>query len=96
VSARRVTCASCGQWRRYHSNGWCKCCWRRWVDAGRPASGPPPSPYRRWPEYAELTRDMGHTLRQAAERMGISERTAWRYEAHITTEQTTDVKGIAS
>jgi DNA-binding XRE family transcriptional regulator len=80
---RHVVCAPCGRLRRPYGRGWCRACFRRWARAGRPASGPPPSRSGRWEEYEELTREMGHTPRQAAERMGITDRTARRYETRI-------------
>ena len=83
MSDRWIRCTSCENYRRHYGRRWCKACWKRWDAAGRPKAGPPPSPYRRWDEYAELTREMGHTLRQAAGRMGVSVRTAQRYEARL-------------
>lgn len=96
MSNRVIICGCCGEPGRYYVNGWRQACGRRWVRAGRPAAGPPPPRWRRWDEYAELTREMGHTLYQAADRMGISSRTAWRYEARLrATESTFDAQGAA-
>lgn len=96
MSSNRITCSSCWQWRRHYARRWCRPCWLRWEQAGRPESGPPPSPYRRWDEYYELTQEMGHTRRQAVERMGISLRTALRYEARLrAAESTTNAQGAA-
>lgn len=86
----KAPCCCCGERPRRYSNGWCKPCWNRWDYAGRLGPGPPPRRCGRWDEYAELTREMGHSLRQAAERMGISVRTAWRYEARISSNATTE------
>lgn len=93
---KAIICANCEQPGIHDGHDWCRRCARRWRRAGRPADGPPPYRTRRWDEYAELTREMGHTLRQAAERMGITERTAWRYEARLrATETAADAQGAA-
>jgi hypothetical protein len=96
MSDRWILCTSCDKPRRHFARGWCSACWRRWDAAGQPESGPPPSPYRRWDEYYELTQEMGHTRRQAVERMGISLRTALRYEARLRVVETvTNAQGAA-
>lgn len=80
---RIIECDSCGEEKTHQAYGWCKACWGRWDRAGRPAAGPPPSSYGRYDEYFELTRDQQYTLKNAAARMGVCERTAQRYEAHL-------------
>ncbi len=62
-------------------------CYRRWLRWGRPAEVPPPrmrgrsrSRAARLEDYSEL-RSWGEGVSRAARRVGISERTAWRYEA---------------
>ena len=75
-------------------------CYKRWVKAGRPASGPPPpkTPEQRRPpprsaeragrieDYAEL-RSWGLSLQDAAARMGLTTRTVERYEAELKRHQ---------
>lgn len=82
-SRRVAECDSCGHAKPIDAFGWCKPCYKRWDRAGRPDSGPPPRRVGRVDEYFELTREQYYTLPNAAARMGISERTAWRYEARI-------------
>lgn len=41
--ARRILCACCGQEGSYGGFGWRSTCYSRWVDAGRPETGPPPA-----------------------------------------------------
>jgi hypothetical protein len=84
VSPRRsIRCGCCGTLGRHWAHGWVTACYDRWLRAGKPEGGPPPPwsrPYGRREDYAELTREQGFTLYQAAERLGVSSRTAWRYE----------------
>lgn len=97
-SKRWITCACCGGEGRLGSGSWRESCYRRWLLAGRPDTGPPPLKRRtttgghsvsptavagRIEDYTELTRDHGLTLYQAAERLHVSERTAFRYERRI-------------
>jgi len=68
------------------AHGLCPNCWNRWKAADFPADGPPP-PVRPWgrtlpartEDYAWL-RSWGATLEVAAARLGVSLRTAERYE----------------
>ncbi|MCO6011449.1 hypothetical protein NE236_41520 [Actinoallomurus purpureus] len=83
MSRRIIFCDRCGNEGQHGGYTWCRACHSRWERAGRPASGPPPKRNGRVGEYAELTRDQHYTLVNAAARMGISERTAWRYEARL-------------
>lgn len=72
-------------------------CYERWQRAGKPASGPPPpmpaapqlaiarerstaARLGRLEDYSEL-RSWGVSVKDAARRTGVTERTAWRYEA---------------
>jgi len=101
---RAGQCRNCGRPRRRRRNGgwqgafgWCHPCYRRWRDAGRPGTGPPPpmSPAERTARAAEAVREAsrrrladyawsraaGLTVAQAADDVGLSERTAAeRYE----------------
>jgi hypothetical protein len=85
-------CRNCGTPRQPHpgggwrgGRGWCNTCYSRWLYAGKPDDEPPPPPNAaidgRREDYAWLRDEQGLTLEQAADRMRISERTAWRYEA---------------
>ena len=69
------------------SHGWCPRCYRRWLDHGRPAGPPPPRPPAAYggglcDEYAFM-RSWGMTLGDAAARLGVTKRTAARYEARL-------------
>ena len=86
MTARIIECDSCGEEKPHQAHGWCDPCWKRWIYFGRPDSGPPPRRTGRWEEYAELTREHGYSLKNAAARMGISERTAQRHEARLRAE----------
>ena len=77
----------CG--RAAYKLGLARTCYRRWVRWGRPEDVPQPyangrresrSKAGRMEDYFEL-RSWGEDLGSAAVRAGISERTAWRYEA---------------
>lgn len=89
----RIRCACCGREGKHHARGWILTCYKRWLRAGKPEEGPPPplslpeigrmhsaAKAGRVEDYEWLTRDEGLTLYAAAERLGISSRTAWRYE----------------
>ena len=64
----------CRRTRNISRAGFCPRCHRRWVRRGKPG---------RVEEYVELTRDVGLARGAAAKRMGVCERTAWRYEADL-------------
>lgn len=77
-------------WQGGHD--WCGTCYNRWYAAGQPKNQPPPEPQARGRVSAAAAanrrenyywlRDEQHLTReQAADRLRISERTAWRYEA---------------
>ena len=61
-------CHACGKPRRHRSgqpgytgaNGWCEACYKRWLQSGRPETGPPPPP-----SPSERTA-MGNQTRRAA------------------------------
>lgn len=70
--------------------GYCRRCYSRWMDHGFPAGGPPAervqlvgsSSHGRVEDYAEL-RSWGRTRREAAARLGVTIRSALRYEARL-------------
>jgi hypothetical protein len=59
-------------------------CYRRWLAQGKPEELRPPRDWRRGrlESYAEL-RGWGQTIQQAADRLGVTYRTATRYEAEL-------------
>ena len=82
--------------QRKGSFPWCCACYQRWCRAGRPDTGPPPPVDRktcaeraraayqekargRREDYQEL-RSWGESREQAAGRIGVTERTVWRYD----------------
>lgn len=81
-----VECSHCRMVAEHEAHGWCHACYLLWTRAGRPDGGPPPRRNGRYEEYRALTRDQHCTRREAAERMGISYRTAERYETRIGTQ----------
>ena len=79
---RRVAeCASCEQIRPLPSRGLCVPCRELHRKAGTEAEFGYVKADR-LADYADLRRD-GELLEVAAARIGISERTAWRYEAEL-------------
>jgi len=103
--ADEPTCLACpasrpvSAWRHGWRGPWCRNCAERWLYAGRPASGPPPSRQQvggrrdgRLEDYAEL-RSWGETLECAAIRLGVCRRTAERYEAAL---RAVDTEGLAA
>src|SRR5581483_7161214 len=75
-------CASCEQMAPLTCRGLCEPC----RDRHRKAGTVEEFGYvkaDRLADYEWLTRDCGETLYVAAARIGISERTAWRYEAEL-------------
>lgn len=86
MSQPTIDCDSCGRAGRCNKHSWCTACQRRWERAGRPEAGPPPRRTGRYGEYHELTREQHYTLANAATRMGVSHRTAQRYEARLRRE----------
>ncbi|MEO3860938.1 hypothetical protein [Acrocarpospora sp. B8E8] len=41
-----ITCRHCGKPGLYGNRDWIQACYKRWINAGRPTSGPPPAPVR--------------------------------------------------
>ncbi len=77
-------CSRCG----HHARGLCRSCYDRWYRAGRPADVPGQSEFRsgrpamaRREDYLWMRDEQGLTRPEAAARLGVCERTAWRYEA---------------
>jgi hypothetical protein len=72
-------CACCGLPGVIVGHGWRMSCHQRWIRAGKPESGPPPS--RLWvrDEY-EWLRGGGVSPEQAAERVGTTRQQAYRWE----------------
>jgi hypothetical protein len=96
VKRRTVTCSFCGQAGPHRGYSWCGRCYERWRYHGRPASGPPApgktsdrgnhaalEAAERREDYAWLRAEQGLTRRQAAERLGVTIRTAERYDAQL-------------
>lgn len=84
---RPVDATRCG-WR----GPYCRNCYHRWLYHGRPGDGPTPPPAHatgprdgRLEDYAEL-RSMDHSIAEAALRLGVTKRTAERYEAALREE----------
>ena len=91
---RMICCGSCGKRRPHRGHGKCGPCYRSsyhaqnspWKTPGAHGRGVQKGAMvlaGRIEDFFELTRDQGYTLANAAARMQISERTAWRYEARI-------------
>jgi hypothetical protein len=85
-------CRHCGErpgrWRGTRAHGYCIRCFKRWMDHGYPASGPPPLRRGAGPkqgrgarieDYIEL-RSWGLSQAEAARRLGVVRRTVVRYE----------------
>jgi hypothetical protein len=64
---------------RVLARGWCSACYFRWYRAGKPETGPPPTPQERREEYAFL-RSQGLTRAEATVRLSIDMRTSRDYE----------------
>lgn len=69
---------------RHWARGYCGGCYDRWRKRGFPAEGPPAVSARaaRLEDYGDL-RSFGLSPEAAARRLGVSARTAWRYEAEL-------------
>lgn len=83
-----ITCSCCLRESVNHAaHGWCYRCYDRWIEAGRPDDGPPEATRSerelaaRREDYAWLRTELGLSRAQAAERIGVSDNTADRYEA---------------
>ena len=88
-------CHGCGAprpadaWAKGWRGPYCNPCDHRWLYHGRPEGGPPPPRHAspgsragRLEDYAEL-RAQGKTLLEAAKRVGVSKRTAEKYQAAL-------------
>lgn len=81
-------CTQCGGARkpRQAAHGWCQACYCRWLKAGRPDDGPPlrtakrRSPWVGRREDYRWLRSNGEPVGTAAQRIGITEKTARRWE----------------
>lgn len=99
ASSRIIVCRHCGETRRHGSFEMCQTCYVRWDRAGRPDTGPPPpqgteaaraaareantaARRGRIEDYQDL-RSWGLTREAAAQRLGVTVRTAWDYEASL-------------
>lgn len=95
MKSRRLTCRCCrarlgkGFRREGRIHGLCRNCWVRWRAAGFPEDGPS-APVRPWErvyaarfeDYQEL-RSWDVSVADAAVRVGVSVRTAERYETRL-------------
>lgn len=92
---RWIVCACCGEQGWHIGHGWRDACWRRWIEAGKPADGPPPPKpgsggvlksreivASRLEDLALLL-DVGVDKREAARRIGVSYKTVCRYERRL-------------
>ncbi|MET8334409.1 hypothetical protein [Streptosporangium canum] len=94
---KQIVCACCNRPGRHDTNGWIKACARRWRNAGRPDTGPPPPRRHRGPanrtttkrrtEYAALAA-LGRSEAYIAWKLSVSERTVRRYAAAFQNSQT--------
>jgi hypothetical protein len=91
---RLITCVSCQRLAKNYSRERCRACARADAyAAANPCDRPGPHGRGvpkgavvlagRIEDYVELTREQCYTLENAAARMGISVRTAQRYEARV-------------
>jgi hypothetical protein len=80
-----IECWCCGQHRPHYARSLCMACWGRWKYRG--FTGPGPGPSQKPPitesarEYADLINSM--PAWQAAQRLGLSERTIRRWRAAL-------------
>lgn len=81
---RVVNCECCGRQGKHVAHGFIQACYDRWDYAGKPIPRiPPPGPQGRRDDYEDLTRSSGVTMGDASTQVGVSTRTAWRYESLI-------------
>ena len=89
IRRRVAECASCERTRPILSRGLCRSCKdRHLLDGALEEFGYLKAD--RMTDYEWLTRQCGELLPAAAARIGISERTAWRYEKQLRTDPTTE------
>jgi transcriptional regulator with XRE-family HTH domain len=85
-----VCCACCDEFGRHGGRRLRNTCYNRRLKAGTLDGFPPLGAAlpRLWrlEEYTEL-RARGVSIRKAAERLGVTDRTAARYEAHLKAPQ---------
>ena len=81
-----VLCACCGELGQHGGRWLCRACHQRHRNAGtlnqHPVVGHPLPTLWRIESYAEL-RGRGLSVQEAAERLDVTHRTGWRYEARI-------------
>lgn len=84
-----MTACRCGCGRPVARRGLSKACYDRWRYWGCPQEIPVPAHIGndrrerdRLEDYAEI-RAQGYRVEHAAARIGVSERTAWRYETQL-------------
>ncbi|WP_144069894.1 helix-turn-helix domain-containing protein [Nonomuraea indica] len=85
-----VLCACCEELGLHGGRGLCHTCYRRHLAAGTLAQYPRLqtwlSAQGRIADFAEL-RERGLTVREAAEQIGVSLRTAERYQARLNSQE---------
>jgi hypothetical protein len=74
-------CADCGRFMPIDARGLCSACWTRNSDNGTLGEFGYVKADR-LADFAEM-RGLGVAVPAAAARLGVSERTAWRYEAEL-------------
>jgi hypothetical protein len=95
----KINCRCCGKPGEHYGQGYRRACHTRWMAAGRPDAGPPPPRTSKeigklgGQGYAEkeirldtfriLRRFRGMAISEAAAELGVSVRTAQRYEAEL-------------
>jgi hypothetical protein len=76
---------------------WCVRCYRRWLDNGKPVSGPPPVRKGAGGRYSsqlddyEFLRSWGCSRDECATRLGVTKRTIGRYEAQLRERRETTI-----
>lgn len=99
---RKCVCAEPeNPWQEGWRRGYCRRCYVRWMEHGFPAAGPPAervqlvgsSSHGRVEDYAWLRESEGMSRREAAARLGVTIRSALRYEARL---RDMDAEGLAA
>lgn len=75
---REIACACCGEAGHHHAHGWITACYQRWLHAGKPASGPPPSTEAKRETVLWLLKQ-GEHREQVMTRAGVSIHQIRRY-----------------
>jgi hypothetical protein len=86
--SRLDDCADCGRLMPMDARGLCSACYTRNLDGGTLGEFGYVKADR-VADYAEL-RGLGVPVPAAAARLGVSERTAWRYEAELKAGERSD------